>query len=109
MAIAGPYVAWGAFWLTRRVGGPMALGIFLAAALGDLATYVVTSAQLALAFPDPVGGFVASFTKFGTIFAVTQVPLAIIEGLVTVVIFNMLTTYGRADLDGLALFAKEAR
>ena len=109
MAIVGPYVAWGAFRLTRRLGGAVSVGVFLAAALGDLATYVVTSAQLAWAFPDPAGGFVASFAKFGTIFAFTQVPLAIIEGLVTVVVFNVLASHSRQDVQGLALFPEEAR
>jgi cobalt/nickel transport system permease protein len=109
MAIVGPYVAWGVFKLTRGVHGSLALAVFLAAALGDLATYLTTSAQLALAFPDPAGGFVGSFAKFGTIFALPQVPLAIIEGLVTVVVVNMLGTYSQSDVRGLALFAKDAR
>ncbi len=68
----------------------------------------MTSAQLAWAFPDPAGGIAASFAKFATIFAVTQVPLAIIEGLVTVVVVNMLTTYSRPDLQGLSPLAREA-
>jgi cobalt/nickel transport system permease protein len=109
MAIVGPYVAYGVFKLTRGLHGSLALGVFLAAALGDLATYLTTSAQLALAFPDPAGGFGASFVKFGTIFALTQVPLAIIEGLVTVVVVNMLGTYSQSDVRGLALFARDAR
>ena len=109
MAIVGPYAAYGIFRLTRGLGGSLSVGVFLAATLGDLATYVVTSAQLAWAFPDPAGGFVASFAKFGAIFAITQAPLAVIEGLVTVVVFNALTSYSRQDLQGLALFAKEAR
>ena len=60
------------------------VAVFLAACLGDLATYMTTSAQLAWAFPDPVGGFVASFAKFAGIFALTQLPIAISEGLLTV-------------------------
>lgn len=61
-----------------------------------------------MAFPDPAGGFGASFVKFGIIFALTQVPLAIIEGLVTVVVVNMLGTYSQSDVRGLALFARDA-
>lgn len=109
MAIVGPYVAWGVFRLARGLGGSLAIAVFLAAALGDLGTYVVTSAQLAWAFPDPAGGFAGSLAKFGTVFAVTQVPLAIIEGLVTVVVFNAITAHNRSERDGLALFAKGAR
>ena len=106
---AAPFVAWGVFRLARALGGSLPIAVFLAAALGDLATYGVTSAQLAWAFPDPAGGFAASLAKFGTVFAVTQVPLAIIEGLVTVVVFNAITAHHRSERDGLALFAKGVR
>ena len=77
MAIVGPWVAYGIFKLLRAVGGTLAVAVFCAAALGDLATYLVTSVQLALAFPDPVSGFVGAVAKFGSVFAITQIPLAI--------------------------------
>lgn len=102
MAIVGPWVAYGVFRLTRTLGGPLSLAVFLAAALGDLATYLVTSAQLALAFPDPVSGFLGAVIKFGSVFALTQVPLAVIEGLLTVLVVNLLFQYSREDLDELA-------
>ena len=102
MAIAGPWVAYGVFLLVRTLGGPLSLGVFLAAALGDLATYLVTSVQLALAFPDPVSGALGAVIKFGSVFALTQVPLAVIEGLLTVVVVNLLIQYSRDDLDELA-------
>jgi len=102
MAIAGPWVAYGVFRLARTLGGPLALGVFLAAALGNLATYLVTSVQLALAFPDPVSGFLGAVTKFGSVFALTQIPLAIIEGLLTVLVVNLLIQFSRDDLDELA-------
>lgn len=109
MAIVGPWVAYGLFRLVRGSGGSLAVAVFLAAALGDLATYVTTSVQLAMAFPDPAGGFTASLIKFSSVFAVTQVPLAIIEGLLTVVVVNVLGTYSRDDLAGFSIFAREAR
>lgn len=55
---------------------------------GDWATYVVTSLELALAFPADPGGVVTSFKAFGAIFALTQIPLAIIEGVITALIFK---------------------
>ena len=67
----------------------------------------MTSAQLAVAFPDAASGIAGSFAKFGTIFAFTQVPLAIIEGLLTVIVVNVLTSYSRSELKSLSLFAKE--
>ncbi len=96
MAIVGPWVAYGCF----RVARPMGLGIavFLAAMLGDLATYTVTTGQLALAFPDPASGYAGAITKFGGIFALTQIPLAVIEGLLTVVVVNLLVRYSGEDL-----------
>ena len=108
MAVVGPYVAYGLFRLVRGVGGSLAVAVFLAAAFGDLSTYIVTSAQLAMAFPDPAGGIAGSFAKFGAIFAVTQVPLAIIEGLLTVVVVNVLTSYSRSELRSLSVLAREA-
>jgi cobalt/nickel transport system permease protein len=107
MAVVGPYVAYGIFRSARGVGLSLAVAVFLAATLGNLSTYMVTSAQLALAFPDPAGGFAGSFAKFGSIFALTQVPLAVIEGLLTVVVVNTLTAYSRSELKSLSLFAKE--
>lgn len=101
MAIVGPIVAYAVFCSARRVNAAMAVAVFLAAALGDLATYVTTAAQLAWAFPDASGGFSASFVKFSGVFALTQVPLAISEGLLTVLIFNALTRFNPDELRAL--------
>lgn len=100
MAIAGPLVAW-AIWRALKDHLPIWLVVFLAAALADLATYCVTSLQLALAYPDAIGGITASFAKFGTIFAITQIPLAISEGIVTVLIFNALRVNAAPELQTL--------
>ena len=99
MAIVGPWVAYGCFRLTRPLG--LGIAVFLAAMLGDLATYLVTATQLALAFPDPVSGFPGALAKFGGVFALTQVPLAVIEGLLTVVVVNLLTEFSRDELSEL--------
>jgi len=64
---------------------------------------MVTSVQLALAFPAEVGGFAASLAKFMGIFAVTQIPLAISEGILTVLIFNAIAAYGKDELKSLNL------
>lgn len=93
MAIAGPILSWMVYKLLRKANAPAAVAVFAAAALGDLFTYVITSLQLGIVN----GGMV----KFLTIFAVTQVPLAIAEGLLTVVIFNVLEKYSKAELQEL--------
>ena len=103
MAIVGPYVAAALFYLARRLKLSFAVSVFIAASMANLLTYVTTSAQLAWAFPDPEGGFVASFAKFAGIFAITQIPLAISEGLLTVVIFNALIRFNPQDLQKLKL------
>ncbi len=110
MAIVGPFVAVGIFRLARGFKLSFALSVFLAASLADLMTYVTTSAQLAWAFPDPLGGFTASFAKFASIFAITQIPLAISEGLLTVVIFNALVRFNPQELQDMKLLpTNEAR
>ncbi len=73
--------------------------------LGDLTTYTVTAGQLALAFPDPVSGIVGSFVKFAGVFALTQLPLAVVEGLLTVVIVNFLREYSGDELQILEVLA----
>ena len=71
------------------------MAVFCAAALGDLLTYVTTSFQLGVVYGN-VGEYL-------TIFAVTQIPLAIAEGLLTVVVFNVLEKYSTAELRELSV------
>jgi len=108
MAIAGPWVSYGIYRLGKRIGVPMGVSVFLAAALGDLATYMVTSIQLPWAFPDPVGGHLTAAVKFMALYAITQIPLAISEGLLTVFIVNLLKSNSRSELQELRLLPAEA-
>lgn len=107
MAIAGPFVSYGIFVLCKKLKVNKLVSVFLAASLGDLVTYCVTSLQLALAFPSEVGGVGASFAKFATIFATTQIPLAIVEGLLTVVVMIGLEKWARPELKEIE-YLKEA-
>jgi cobalt/nickel transport system permease protein len=88
MGIVGPVVAYAVFKACRKVNLGVLIAVFFAAALGNWATYVTTSIQLALAFPAIDGGFMESFKIFATIFAITQIPLAIFEGLLTALIMK---------------------
>jgi len=90
MALIGPVVTYGIYSLCTKMKWNRSVVIFLAAAIGDLATYTVTSMQLALAHPDVQTGVMGAFVKFASIFSVTQVPVAIIEGLITVLVMNIL-------------------
>ncbi|MDY2737680.1 energy-coupling factor ABC transporter permease [Intestinibacter sp.] len=90
MAIFGPIVSY-VIWKLLKDKVNRNVVVFLAAAIGDLATYTLTSLQLGLAFPDPVGGFAVSAAKFLGIFFITQIPIAIAEGLLTTIIYNFIT------------------
>lgn len=107
MAVVGPFIAYGVYKAAMRLNLPRWLAVFGGAMLGNLTTYITTSLQLALAFPDVNGGIALSFAKFTTIFAFTQVPLAISEGLLTLLIFNLIYTYSKDDLIQLSVIPQE--
>ena len=91
MGIIGPFAGWFAY-RTVKSRTDIKIATFIAAATADWVTYVITSFQLALAFPSGAGfaGVLASATKFMGIFAITQVPLAIIEGIVAALLMGYL-------------------
>ncbi len=97
MAIAGPFVSYGIFVLCKKIKVNKLVAVFLATALGDLFTYCITSVQLALAH---AGGdeFFNAVVKFLGVFAATQVPLAIIEGIISVIVVMGLEAYAKAEL-----------
>ncbi len=105
MAIVGPLVAYVVYQTIARTGHQK-IAVFMASMLEDLCTYLVTAMQLALAFPAAQGGFMAAFIKFVGVFAVTQIPLAISEGLLTLLVWNWLQDYGQQELKVLQLFQK---
>lgn len=98
MAVAGPLAAFGIYKLCEKMKWNRKVSVFLAAFLGDLFTYCVTSIQLALAYPSEAGGVWASAVKFLGVFAPTQLPLAVIEGILTVIIVMALESYARPEL-----------
>jgi len=106
MAIVGPLVAYGIYHSVSKVGH-QTLAVFLAATLEDLMTYLTTAVQLALAFPATHGGFLVSFMKFVGVFAITQIPLAIAEGFLTVLVWNWLQKYGQQELQTLDILGKQ--
>ena len=81
MGIIGPIVGYITYRALRNTTTSMYLTVFLVTALADIFTYVTTSFELALAYPAETGGFASSFVLFMGIFAITQIPLAIVEGI----------------------------
>lgn len=99
MAIAGPLLAYVIYKLCSKIKVNRMVSVFLAACLGDLFTYCITSIQLAMAYPSEQGGMLASTGKFLGVFATTQIPLAILEGILTVLIIMALETYAKPELN----------
>lgn len=97
MAIVGPWLAYGVFISLRKAAGIL-WAVFFAAVAADLGTYIVTAFQLALAHPSAEGGFAGSLATFMGIFALTQIPLAIIEGILTVLVVRALLVIARSEL-----------
>lgn len=107
MAIAGPLLSYLIYRFCKKGNVNRTFSVFLAAFLGDIFTYCVTSLQLAIAYPSAEGGIGASAVKFLGVFAPTQLPLAIIEGILTVIIVITLETYAKPELKAIG-FMKEA-
>lgn len=81
MGIFGPFCGILIWNLLRKAGASIPVSMLGAAVIADLLTYVCTSIQMGLNW----GGY----AEFLTTFAVTQIPLAIVEG----ILFYMFATY----------------
>jgi cobalt/nickel transport system permease protein len=103
MAIVGPWIGYAAYRGSLRLRAPFAVAVFAAMALSDWATYVTTSIQLGLAHPDATGGVLASISRFLGVFAITQIPLAIAEGLLGVLVFRLLAQIAPEELRSLGV------
>lgn len=108
MAIIGPLVAFLFYKAASKAGMNFYLNVFLATAIADWVTYVVTSVQLALAFPSATGGIMGSFIAFAGVFATTQVPLAILEGALTALIMKYVVQIKSDVLVDLKILSPEA-
>ncbi len=98
MAIAGPFLSYAVYKILKKCHTNTKVSIFIAAFLGDFFTYCITSIQLAFAYPSLEGGIVTSIFKFLGVFAPTQLPLAVIEGILTVIIMIILQTYALPEM-----------
>jgi len=107
MAVAGPVVAYSLFKACRKIGAPLWLAVFMGTAFGDMMTYIIASLQLALGIP--LGNMAVSFIKYASVFALTQIPLAISEGLLTVFVFNLIYNHDKSELQELTVIPGEVR
>lgn len=107
MAIVGPITGYFVFKFSQKLKIRRSISVFLAAFCSDLFTYITTSLQLSLVFTSVSGGVWASFMKFAGLFAVTQLPIAVSEGLLTVFVFNMLVSNCNKELQELNVFKED--
>lgn len=91
MGIAGPFAAYALFKVMTKAKLDSRVTVLLTVITANIVTYTVTSMQLALAVPfTDIGSLLSSFYTFLTIFAITQVPIAILEGILMVFFFGYL-------------------
>lgn len=93
MAVIGPFVSFGVYTIMKKMNINTKVSVFSAAMIGSLSTYFVTSIQLGSAFAN--GNFLYATTKFLGVFMFTQLPISIAEGLLTVVVYNLLSQDNR--------------
>jgi cobalt/nickel transport system permease protein len=96
MGIAGPLLGYAMYRLGKAVNLNIFVNIFLVTAVADLFTYIITAIELAAAVPLQ-GGFIFSFESFFAIYAITQVPLAILEGVLIALVFKYIIQ-SRSDI-----------
>ena len=107
MAIGGPLVGYSIYCLLKDTKVNIYITVFLVTAVADLVTYILTSFELAIAYPAHTGGIIASFATFFVIFAVTQIPLAIMEGCVLALVFKYIIALKPEILLKLNVFSKD--
>lgn len=79
MGVAGAFIGYGVFKISRRCGASWTTSAFLAGVSSDWATYTVTSFELASALHG-TGSFTTMFVAILLAFVPTQLPLGILEG-----------------------------
>jgi len=99
MGIVGPAVATFSFNLLKKFKVNFLINVFIVSFLADIFTYITTSLQLALAYPG--SNLFYSFVLFFSIFALTQIPLAIAESLLVYVFFDFILKSKPTILKGL--------
>jgi cobalt/nickel transport system permease protein len=82
MGIAGSFAGYGVFRLMRFFRVNLAVSGFTAGMLADWATYLATSAELALGIRGDVP-FMELFPQIAIAFMPTQLPIGILEGAIT--------------------------
>jgi len=113
MGIIGPLFGLIVWKILRKANLGVFPAMLITAFVADLMTYVVTAIQMTLNVVTSSGAnFMDAFVDFMSTYAVTQVPLAIIEGIVLAMFALYLSTarpelFEIADRNPVNPFAKE--
>lgn len=91
MGIAGAFAGYGIFLLARRLRMPLFWAAFAAGLTSDWATYALTSVELASALQGE-HSFAHLFSALLIAFAPTQIPLGILEGFLTAIGYQFLSS-----------------
>ena len=102
MAIAGPFLTWIFYRAGKKLKLNMMANVLIAVTLGSLLTYVITALQLAIAHPSETGGIVASAASFLAVFAPTQIPLSVVEALLTVLVITGMEKVAKRELEDIS-------
>lgn len=96
MGVMGAFTGYAVFCLLRKFNVPLTVSAFFAGLLSDWAIYLTTSVELAAGIRGDTA-FIPLFTKIVIAFVPTQLPLGILEGVMTAGMVSLLLKR-RADL-----------
>jgi len=107
MAICGPFLGYYVYRALRNTRLNMYITVFIAVALTDLFTYIITALELTLAVPAGELGPGGLFATFLGVFAITQIPLAILEGAVLALVFKYIVDIRPNIITRMRIFSEE--
>jgi cobalt/nickel transport system permease protein len=102
MGIVGAFTGWGVFCGARKLGMPVWGAAFLTGLLSDWATYAMTSFELASALHGS-GSLLRMFAAIGVSFMPTQIPLGIVEGVLTASVYQFIVARRPELLESLGV------
>ena len=91
MGIAGAFSGGAVFWSARKIGFPAWFSAFLCGAISHWAAYATTAFMLASALPSDVS-LLKMFAGIGVALMPTQIPLGILEGVLTAAVYQFIRT-----------------
>lgn len=99
MGLVGGFLGYGVYMLLRKVKTPLWAAAGIAGFIGDIMTYVTTAGQIALSLhpEEPM----LYWSLFSAGFLPTQVPLAIIEFVLTAAVVRYVATTKPEMIEGL--------